>query len=43
MIGDKIGRTIWVDHTTLVGTRANFARLCVEVDLHKPLLFKYRL
>ncbi|CAN1148993.1 hypothetical protein LINPERHAP2_LOCUS16789 [Linum perenne] len=27
----------------LEGSRENFARLCVEVDLSKPLLSKYRL
>ncbi|CAN1310230.1 hypothetical protein LINPERPRIM_LOCUS27997 [Linum perenne] len=42
-IGDKIGRTIRLDNNTRVGTRGNFFRLCVEIDLHKPLLSKYRL
>ncbi|CAN1170968.1 hypothetical protein LINPERHAP2_LOCUS29291 [Linum perenne] len=43
LIGDKVGRTIRVDHTTRTGTRGNYARICVEVDLQKPLLSKYRL
>ncbi|CAN1292134.1 hypothetical protein LINPERPRIM_LOCUS21431 [Linum perenne] len=43
LIGDRIGRTVRIDHTTLEGTRGNFARICVEVDLSKPLLSKYRL
>ncbi|CAN1131806.1 hypothetical protein LINPERHAP2_LOCUS6604 [Linum perenne] len=42
-IGDRIGKTVRIDHTTLEGTRGNFARICVEVDLSKPLLSKYRL
>ncbi|CAN1130439.1 hypothetical protein LINPERHAP2_LOCUS5830, partial [Linum perenne] len=42
-IGDRIGTTIRIDHTTLEGARGNFACLCVEVDLSKPLLSKYRL
>ncbi|CAN1271017.1 hypothetical protein LINPERPRIM_LOCUS14082 [Linum perenne] len=42
-IGDKIGTTVRIDHTTLEGARGNFARICVEVDLSKPLLSKYRL
>ncbi|CAN1127320.1 hypothetical protein LINPERHAP2_LOCUS3977, partial [Linum perenne] len=42
-IGDKIGTTVCIDHTTLEGNRGNFARICVEVDLSKPLLSKYRL
>ncbi|CAN1181082.1 hypothetical protein LINPERHAP2_LOCUS35156 [Linum perenne] len=43
MIGDKIGKTIRLDNTTMSGTRGNFARICVEIDLDKPLLSKYRL
>ncbi|CAN1191384.1 hypothetical protein LINPERHAP2_LOCUS41027 [Linum perenne] len=43
IIGDKIGKTVRVDGTTLFGNRGNYARICVEVDLHKPLLSKYRL
>ncbi|CAN1156103.1 hypothetical protein LINPERHAP2_LOCUS20753 [Linum perenne] len=42
-IGDRIGKTVRVYHTTLEGTRGNFAWLCVEVDLSKPLLSKYHL
>ncbi|CAN1120771.1 hypothetical protein LINPERHAP2_LOCUS401 [Linum perenne] len=42
-IGDKIGTTVRIDHTTLTGNRGNFARICVEVDLAKPLLSKYKL
>ncbi|CAN1269599.1 hypothetical protein LINPERPRIM_LOCUS13641, partial [Linum perenne] len=42
-IGDRIGKTVRIDHTTLEGSRGNFARLCVEVDLSKPLLSKYLL
>ncbi|CAN1149173.1 hypothetical protein LINPERHAP2_LOCUS16875 [Linum perenne] len=40
---NKIGRTVRIDHTTLEGSRGNFATICVEVDLSKPLLSKYRL
>ncbi|CAN1133322.1 hypothetical protein LINPERHAP2_LOCUS7577 [Linum perenne] len=42
-IGDRIGKTVRIDHTTLEGSRGNFARIYVEVDLSKPLLSKYRL
>ncbi|CAN1161430.1 hypothetical protein LINPERHAP2_LOCUS23907 [Linum perenne] len=42
-IGDRIGKTVRIDHTTLEGSRGNFARICVEVDISKPLLSKYRL
>ncbi|CAN1145597.1 hypothetical protein LINPERHAP2_LOCUS14763 [Linum perenne] len=43
LIGDRIGKTVRIDHTTLEGSRGNFARICVEVDLSKPMLSKYRL
>ncbi|CAN1120288.1 hypothetical protein LINPERHAP2_LOCUS120 [Linum perenne] len=43
LIGDRIGKTVRIDHTTLEGSRGNFARICVEVDLSKPPLSKYRL
>ncbi|CAN1132497.1 hypothetical protein LINPERHAP2_LOCUS7064 [Linum perenne] len=33
LIGDRIGRTVRIDHTTLEGSRGNFVRICVEVDL----------
>ncbi|CAN1132083.1 hypothetical protein LINPERHAP2_LOCUS6793 [Linum perenne] len=40
-IGNAIGRTIRLDLATSEGARARFARVCVEVDLTKPLLGKY--
>ncbi|CAN1135614.1 hypothetical protein LINPERHAP2_LOCUS8956 [Linum perenne] len=43
ILGDKLGTTIRVDGTTLLGSRGNYVRLCIEVDLHKPLVSKYRL
>ncbi|CAN1790226.1 Putative ribonuclease H protein At1g65750 [Linum perenne] len=42
-IGDKIGKTVKVANTTLFGLRGNYARVCVEIDLHKPFVSKYRL
>jgi hypothetical protein len=38
VIGDRIGRSVKVDKTTLYQERGKYARLCVEVDLTKPLL-----
>ncbi|CAN1128360.1 hypothetical protein LINPERHAP2_LOCUS4583 [Linum perenne] len=35
-IGNQIGKTVRIDHTTLDGSRGNFARLCMEVDLSNP-------
>ncbi|CAN1126735.1 Putative ribonuclease H protein At1g65750, partial [Linum perenne] len=43
IIGDRIGRTVRVDGTTLFGNRGNYARVCVEIDLREPLVSKYRL
>lgn len=37
-IGNRIGRTMKVDKNTLFTTRGKYAKLCVEVDLTKPLL-----
>lgn len=39
-IGEKIGRPIRIDSTTSLTSRGKFARLCVEVDITKPLLAK---
>ncbi|CAN1156360.1 hypothetical protein LINPERHAP2_LOCUS20905 [Linum perenne] len=43
IIGNRIGKTVRLDETTLEGSGGNFSRICVEVDLSKPLLSKYRL
>ncbi|CAN1241695.1 hypothetical protein LINPERPRIM_LOCUS5067 [Linum perenne] len=40
-IGNVIGRTVRLDLATTEGARARYARVCVEVDLSKPLLGKY--
>ncbi|CAN1120788.1 hypothetical protein LINPERPRIM_LOCUS936 [Linum perenne] len=40
-IGNHIGRTIRLDLATTEGARARYARVCVEVDVSKPLLGKY--
>ncbi|CAN1811454.1 hypothetical protein LINPERHAP1_LOCUS26225 [Linum perenne] len=40
-IGNHIGRTIRMDLATTEGARARYARVCVEIDLSKPLLGKY--
>ncbi|KAK2456904.1 hypothetical protein QL285_004229 [Trifolium repens] len=37
-IGNKIGSTVKVDKNTLMQERGKYARICVEVDLTKPLL-----
>ncbi|CAN1168909.1 hypothetical protein LINPERHAP2_LOCUS28103 [Linum perenne] len=40
-IGNCIGKTVRLDLATSEGARARYARVCVEVDLSKPLLGKY--
>lgn len=42
-IGSKIGRPIRVDQATSLVSRGKFARICVEVDIPKPLLTKFML
>ncbi|XP_031124347.1 uncharacterized protein LOC116027061 [Ipomoea triloba] len=37
-IGNKLGRTVRVDHTTSLVSRGKFARVCVELDITKPLV-----
>ncbi|CAN1234570.1 hypothetical protein LINPERPRIM_LOCUS4250, partial [Linum perenne] len=40
-IGNHIGRTVRLDLATAEDARARYARVCVEIDLSKPLLGKY--
>ncbi|XP_031124339.1 uncharacterized protein LOC116027054 [Ipomoea triloba] len=42
-VGSKIGRPINIDTATSLVSRASFARVCVEVDITKPLLAKFTL
>ncbi|XP_031116678.1 uncharacterized protein LOC116020339 [Ipomoea triloba] len=42
-VGGKIGRLINIDMATSLVARAMFARICVEVDITKPLLSKFTL
>ncbi|KAL0291792.1 UNVERIFIED_CONTAM: hypothetical protein Scaly_2620300 [Sesamum calycinum] len=37
-IGNRIGRAVKVDETTMAASRGRYARVCVEVDLTKPLV-----
>ncbi|CAN1191317.1 hypothetical protein LINPERHAP2_LOCUS40986 [Linum perenne] len=40
-IGNYIGKTVKIDLATSEGARARYARVCVEIDITKPLLGKY--
>jgi hypothetical protein len=42
-IGNRIGKTVKVDRNTLFQERGKYARVCVEVDLNKPLLAMFEL
>ncbi|XP_021611705.1 uncharacterized protein LOC110614472 [Manihot esculenta] len=42
-VGAKVGKPIRVDTRTSLVSRGRFARMCVEVDLSKPLLSKFKL
>lgn len=39
-IGDELGQRVKVDHSTSFAIRGKFVRLCVEIDLTKPLVSK---
>lgn len=40
-LGHRIDNAVKIDGTTLGAMRGKYARLCVEVDLKKSLLFKF--
>ena len=40
-LGNRIGKTLKVDATTIEQSRGRYAWLCVEVDLTKTLLLEY--
>ncbi|CAN1807877.1 hypothetical protein LINPERHAP1_LOCUS25208 [Linum perenne] len=40
-IDNHIGKTVKIDMATTEGARGRYARVCVEVDLSKPLIGKY--
>ncbi|XVF74118.1 hypothetical protein PTKIN_Ptkin13bG0034600 [Pterospermum kingtungense] len=42
-VGTYIGRPVRVDQATSLVSRGKFARMCVEVDITKPLLSKFKL
>lgn len=42
-IGNHIEKTLKMGRTTSVGMCGNYAHICVEVDLTKPLLSKFKL
>ncbi|CAL1354530.1 unnamed protein product [Linum trigynum] len=41
MIAEKIGKPVRVDCATELGARTKYARVCMEVDLMKPLMGKF--
>ena len=41
-VGSKIGKSIRVDNATSTMSRGHYARICVKVDLLKPLVSKFK-
>nr|POE84935.1 uncharacterized protein CFP56_64328 [Quercus suber] len=37
-IGNAIGPVLWIDSNTAAGARGRYARICVQIDLNKPLV-----
>lgn len=42
-VGEKIGKPIRADHKTGTTARGRFVRICVEVDITKPLLTMFKM
>ena len=42
-MGAKFGKLVKIDTATSLVSGGHFARLCVEVDLSKPLIFEFKL
>ncbi|CAI0558324.1 unnamed protein product [Linum tenue] len=42
-IGSRIGKPLCVDQATATGARLDYARVCVQVDLTKPLLSQFKI
>ncbi|XP_019150075.1 PREDICTED: uncharacterized protein LOC109146859 [Ipomoea nil] len=40
-LGNRIGRIVRVDQATSLVSRGKFARICVEIDMRKPLISKF--
>ncbi|KAL8161267.1 hypothetical protein V2J09_012756 [Rumex salicifolius] len=43
MIGKHIGKVLKIDKTTMIGERGRYTRMCVEIDMEKPLISKFRM
>uniref|UniRef100_A0A2N9H633 CCHC-type domain-containing protein n=1 Tax=Fagus sylvatica TaxID=28930 RepID=A0A2N9H633_FAGSY len=43
LIGGSIGPVLRVDYNTATGSRGRFARICIQIDLEKPLIRMLRL
>ncbi|CAI0425549.1 unnamed protein product [Linum tenue] len=41
-IGSRIGKLLRMDQATTTGARLDYARVCVQVDLTKPLLSRFK-
>ena len=42
-VGEKIGKPVKIDEARFLVSRGHFAHVCMEIDLEKPLIFKFQL
>ena len=42
-IGSAIGPMLRIDSYTITGSRGSYARLCIQIDLDKPLIKSIRI
>ena len=42
-IGSKIGKPVHIDDATSTVSRGHYARICMEIDLLKPMVTKFKL
>ena len=42
-VGSKIGKPVHIDDAASTVSRGHYARICVEIDLLKPLVTKFKL
>lgn len=41
-VGIKLGKTLWVNETTLIASQGQYVLISVEIDLEKPLIAKFK-
>lgn len=41
-IGNAIGHVLWIDSYTATSIRGSYARLCIQIEIDKPLIDSIR-